>query len=183
MEKSQMGLNVTLIMVMSVNGIVAQEEVQNSFEWNSSEDREQFLQRIHQIGSVIMGSNTYRSIGSKPYPGIEFFVLTSHPERFAAREKVTFVQGDVREICSQIHSRGINQIALLGGSKTNTQFFNHHLINEIVLTIEPLIMQTGMQIIDQPLQNIPLLLQDVEQLNSNGTLLLHFLVNNRSTRD
>ncbi len=161
---------------MSVNGIVAQKTVQNSFEWNSSEDREQFLDKIHKIGSVIMGSNTYRSIGGNPYPGVEFFVLSGHPEQFPAKDKVSFVSGDVKEICSQIKARGIEQIALLGGPGTNAQFMEEELIDDIYLTVEPMIMKTGMQIVDNPKKNFSLTLDSVEKLNSEGTLLLHYLV-------
>jgi dihydrofolate reductase len=167
---------VTMIMVMSASGIVAQKEIQNSFEWNSPEDREQFLKRIHEIGAVIMGSNTYRSIGGNPYQEIEFFVMTRHPERFPAKKAVRFVQGEVKEICKQVANRGIKQIALLGGPKTNTQFINHGLVDDIYLTIEPLIMQNGMHIVDQLSDSVPLTLESTETLNSNGTILLHYLV-------
>ncbi len=43
------GLTITLIMVMSANGVVAQKSVENSFEWNSAADRKQFLERINHI--------------------------------------------------------------------------------------------------------------------------------------
>ncbi len=172
-----MNPKVTMIMVMSVNGIVAQREIQNSFEWNSTEDRKQFLKRIQDVGTVIMGANTYRSIGGDPYEGIEFYVLTHHPEKLPDNDRVNFVSGDVRDIYLQLEDKGLRQVALLGGSKTNTQFIEHRLVDDIYLTIEPLMMPEGMHIIDNPVRNISLSLDSVETLNQSGTLLLHYLVN------
>ena len=170
-----MGTRITMIMVMSANGVVAQKQIQNSFEWNSREDREQFLERIRSIGAAIMGANTFRSIGGNPYEGIEFFVLTSHPDKFPKHDRVTFIQGDVRDIYLQLEDKGIKKIALLGGPKTNTQFIEHKLVHDIYLTVEPLVMPEGMHIFDNPSLKMSLVLESVKTLNKSGTILLHYL--------
>lgn len=167
---------VTLIMVMSANGVVAQKPVQNSFEWNSPEDREQFLKKIKEIGTVLMGSNTYRSIGGKPYAGIDFFVMTHRPQQFATHDRVTYVQGSVEQVLRSMRQSGVTQVALLGGPHTNAQCFESQLVDEIYLTLEPLMMPEGMHIASDLSRQINLELESIQTLNSAKTLLLHYRV-------
>jgi dihydrofolate reductase len=167
---------VSLIMVMSANGVVAQKAVQNSFEWNSVEDREQFLKKIHEIGAVLMGSNTYRAIGGKPYAGIDFFVLSRRPEQFVSHNRVTFVQGSVEQVLRELGQSGVKRIALLGGPHTNAQCFENQLVDDIYLTMEPLMMPEGMHIASDLSHRVNLVLESVQSLNEAKTLLLHYRV-------
>ena len=167
---------VSLLMVVSTNGIAAQKEIQNSFEWNSPEDREQFLAKINSVGTVLMGSNTYRSIGQKPYPGINFYVMTRQPERYTAHEQVRFVQGDVGQILQEMALAGIEHVALLGGPKISTQCFANQLVDDIYLTIEPLMMPSGMHIVADLPKPVKVQLESVRPLNQRNTLLLHYRV-------
>lgn len=169
-------IRITLIMVMSANGTIAQQEVENSFEWNSPEDRQQFLDRIRSIGTVIMGKNTYKSIGQRPYEGLDFYVLTSQKEQFESHERVIFLEPDPIKVCETLASRGIKKAALLGGSKTNSLFFRERLVDEIYLTIEPVLMPTGMHLVETLTDPIRLKLDEVKTLANGHTLLLHYLV-------
>jgi dihydrofolate reductase len=167
---------VSLLMVMSVNGVVAQREVQNSFEWTSNEDRHQFLKKTREIGTALMGSNTYRSIGEKPYEGIQFHVMTHHPDNFAPHPRVTFHQGPVSGVLKGLAASGVKHVALLGGPKINAQCLDNQLVDEIYLTIEPLMMPEGMHLASDIGKRIALKLESLETLNETKTLLLNYQV-------
>ena len=169
-------LSVILLMVMSANGVVAQKRIENSFEWNSEADRVQFLEKINDIGTAIMGSNTYRSIGSKPYPGIDVYVLTNHPEQFRPHDRVTFVSGDITDIYEQWRCENLGKIALLGGPSTNRLFLEKGLVDEIYLTIEPTLLPEGLHLAENLGLQIDLKLKTLEVLNEEKTLLLHYSV-------
>lgn len=173
-------LKITLIMVASTNGVVAQKKVENSFEWNSSEDRQQFMQKIREIGTVLMGSNTFKSIGSKPYPDIDFFVLTHRPDQFLSFPRVRYVSGDIEEICTRMRKQGVRHLALLGGPETNAPFFEKALVDEIFLTIEPILMPTGMPMVSHISAPINLRLNSIDTLANGETLLAHYLVKKES---
>ncbi|MBU2513301.1 dihydrofolate reductase family protein [bacterium] len=176
MVQNSGSLTVTLIMVMSVNGVVARNSIENSFEWNSEEDRIQFMQRIREIGTVFMGANTYRSLGSKPYEGIDFYVLTHHPAAFPQHSRVIFLNDKVENIYENLRKSGLKRIALLGGPQTNKLFFDQGLVDEIYLTIEPTFMPEGMHMIQNLNRRVPLQLDSMEVLNQQKTLLLHYFV-------
>ncbi len=161
---------------MSVNGVVAQGKIENSFEWNSEDDRIQFLKRIREIGTVFMGANTYRSLGSKPYEGIDFYVLTHDSASFSKQNRVSFVNEPVENIYAHWQEKGLKRVALLGGPQTNTLFFEKELVDEIYLTIEPTFMPEGLHMIENLGSRIPLKLESVKVLNEQKTLLLHYYV-------
>ncbi len=169
-------VTVVMIMVMSTNGIVAQKTIEDSFEWSSKEDRMQFLDKIRNIGTALMGANTYRSIGSQPYKGVDFYVLTRHPEQFEHHERVTFVEGDVEDIYKLWETRGLTRVALLGGPSTNRLFLDKELVNEIFLTIEPAIMPEGLHLVTGLDRQVNLKLLSLNTLNEQNTLLLHYSV-------
>lgn len=176
MSEENEPFKITLIMVSSVNGVVAQNKVENSFEWNSPEDRQQFMQRISNIGTVLMGSNTFKSIGSKPYPDIDFYVLTHQPDQFRTYPSVQYVNGDIEKICYRLKAKGVRHLALLGGPETNTPFFEKGLVDEIFLTIEPILMPGGMQMVSTITAPIDLRLNEISTLANGNTLLVHYLV-------
>lgn len=163
-------------MVMSVNGVVAQKKVQNSFEWTSEEDREQFLKKTRDIGTVIMGANTYRSIGSKPYEGVRFYVMTNNPHNFREHENVSYHQGSVKELLIQLARENVDRVALLGGPQINAQCFEQNLVDDIYLTIEPLLMPEGMHLATSFDDKVSLKLESLETLNETKTLLLKYQV-------
>ena len=167
---------VTLIMVMSANGKVARKTVHNSFEWNSNEDQRQFLKRIRGIGTALMGSNTYRSIDQTPYEGVTLYVLSHHPDRLREHPAVHLVQGRVIDICRDIRDQGISHLALLGGPDVNAQFFNYDLVDEIFLTVEPLLLDGGLNLVGELEESVSLALNEVSLLGNGSSVLFHYVV-------
>ncbi|NQU66180.1 MAG: dihydrofolate reductase family protein [SAR324 cluster bacterium] len=169
-------LKATLIMVMSANGMVSQDRDQNSFEWNSPEDREQLLERIQSIGTVLMGANTFRIIEDNLYEGVNFFVLTHHPSKFKSQKQVTFIQGDAIDVCQQLQKKAVNHIALLGGTETNSRFLDAEKVDEIFLTLEPLLLAGEFSLANRLSVTRQLHLLNVSRLRNQQTLLLHYRV-------
>jgi len=163
-------------MVMSADGIVAERAVQNSFEWSSSGDKKQFISRIQEIGTVLMGSNTYRSIGQSPYEGVKHLVLTHHPQQFDKYQNLEFLQGSVSDICKYLQKNNIKHLALLGGPNVNSQFFEEKCVNEVFLTIEPLILGKGMNMVEYIPEPVHLELEKMTMLENNNSSLFHYKV-------
>ena len=167
-------LKVTLIMVMTVNGKVGQNKFQDSFEWNSKEDQRQFLARIKDIGVTVMGSNTFQTVNQHPPGGVHTIVLTSDSAKFKKQPKVEFMSGNVVDIYETLQKRGIKHVALLGGPTVNSHFFNNQLIDEIYLTIEPVLLLTGINLINDLDHNIRLHLEKMVRIDNSDTILLHY---------
>lgn len=161
---------------MSADGVIAKSANQNAFEWTSPEDKRHFLDLSKKIGAVLMGGSTFRASGRTNYPGRKGFVLTNHPQNYQIGENMFFVNGTAQEVIKQIAAQGIKQVALIGGAKTNQLFLQSGLVDEIYLTIEPLIFGQGLHLSDLQDLQIKLELQQYSKLNQTGTVLLHYLV-------
>jgi len=168
-------MEVILLMVQSVDGKIAKNSKHNSISWSSKEDTKHFVKLTKEIGTIIMGSNTFESYGQKVLPGRRNIIMTSHPERYEKKEGVEFFSGTATKLVQDLAEEGVDRVILAGGTSINTAFLEARLINEIYLTIEPIIFGDGMALFNKEMDNINLKLLSTSKLNQN-TLLLHYKV-------
>ncbi len=146
-------MKIILAMVLSLDGKSTKADLSPNL-WASVEDQGFFHDLKKKIGVIIVGRKTYEAAGKPHGDGIRRIVMS--------RETGFTLPTDVDEAL------------LVGGSELNAEFFRRKLINEIYLTIEPKIFGTGLPLA----QGIPLEVQleliNVQQLNPQGTLLLHY---------
>ena len=99
------------------------------------------------IDAIVMGKNTFETVCGFdidwPY-AVPVFVISNNlqtiPEKF--KDKAELVKGDLNEIVQQIHAKG-HQNLYIDGGKTIQSFLNKNLINEIIVTIIPVILGGG----------------------------------------
>lgn len=166
-----------LLMAMTADGFIAKDENQTSMEWTSGADKKIFVEETKKHGVVIIGRKTFNTIG-RPLPGRLTVVMTSNPELYKEKQKegsLEFVQGSPAEILQMLEKKGYKSAVLGGGAKTNAQFLKENLVDEILLTVEPVLFGNGVRVIEGiPLEtNLELL--DIKKITEN-TLQLHYLV-------
>ena len=61
---------------------------------------------------------------------------------------------------------------LVGGGETNTLFMRFSLVNEIHLTLEPVVFGNGKNLVAEDDLEMKFKLKSIEKLNSRGTLHL-----------
>lgn len=172
-------MKVIMIMVSTADGNIAEDEHEQVFNWTSDEDSKHFIAKTKEIGVMLMGGSTFKAAGRKNYPGRTGFVLTNHPENYEFGENMHTVSGEPAEVLEQIAALGFAEVALTGGAKTNAQFLNAGLVDEIYLTIEPTLHGAGFRLAEGLEEDVQLKLIKSEQLNDHGTLLLHYQVINK----
>lgn len=174
-------MKVTLVMVMSLDGRITKGKSSGTSGWASVEDQAVFRRLIDESDAVVMGSATYEA--ARPYinptaakPRI---ILTTSTEKFsddAMTEGLVFTAASPREIVDQLSSQGHKRLLLAGGAETNARFLNDNVVDDIYVTIEPLLFGEGTAF-TAPLQTEQHLeLLETEKLNARGTLLLHYQI-------
>jgi len=168
-------------MVNSINGKITFDNDPNIYKWTSSEDSQMFFNMVKKADMVIMGSLTYQSIRSKINPSIGPFrlVITHHPKKYINNyipDRLEFTANTPPQIINKYKSKYKN-ILLLGGGEINSLFLKSKLVDELYLTIEPLLFGSGKNLIAKSDLKINCNLLKIKKLNKKGTLLLIYKLN------
>ncbi len=133
-----------LYMATTVNGFIARENYDSN--WTSSEDLKKFSELSKKCGNVIFGRATYEILkkeGNFPLPGRLNIILTRNPDLVEEHDNVIISNKKPHEILELIKGHGMDTAFLAGGSKINASFIKEDLIDEIYITIEPLVFGRG----------------------------------------
>lgn len=168
---------VSLVMVSSIDGVIA--EGPNEFiNWSSKEDKLHFAKVTKEIGCVIMGSNTFDTLG-RPLKDRTNIIITSRTREYEDKYKdvkdLYFLNmKNAKDILEFARNLGFERVVLGGGSNINTQFAKERLIDYVYLTIEPHISGKGINIFSDKL-DLNLEFVKHEMLN-HSTILLEYKV-------
>ena len=167
---------VTLMMVMTADGFIAKNANQTSTDWTSSADKEIFIQRTKEAGVIIMGLTTYKTIG-RPLPGRLNLIMTREPGiEESIPDKLEYTNTPPSQLLKELEERGFKEVILGGGTTINSLFLNAGLVDEIQITIEPLLFGGGLTLFKDLDLNQKLELIEMKDLGTNVVNLRYRLV-------
>ncbi|OGL69084.1 hypothetical protein A3H10_04740 [Candidatus Uhrbacteria bacterium RIFCSPLOWO2_12_FULL_46_10] len=147
----------------------------HSTDWTSSEDKDFLHGLLDKSDVIVVGNNTYK-VAQKPLAKRNCVVFT-HSVRTTARQHDNLLfcnpSGvDIRTILSPYKT-----VAVLGGTQTYTYFLENDLLNELYLTIEPLVFGRGLNIFESmTAKEVKFHLFSVKKLNRKGSILLYYRI-------
>ncbi len=158
-KENATGSRVTLHVVSSLDGFIARSD--NSVSWldvdgsvyeaGVSISEEEAASFVKTIDCYVLGSRTYQhalELGW-PYGDIPTVVVTSR-QWPPARPSVEFYSGDLKTLVDQLAPRFRN-IWLVGGAMLCQRFLSLGLVDEIRLTIAPVLLGDGLRLFSGPL--------------------------------
>jgi dihydrofolate reductase len=173
-------MRVYLIAAQSLDGFITQHDKPGS-GFTSDADKEHFSRILADFDCQIMGSTTYRVAREKILPrrGLPRLrlVLTRDPAAYAGDAvpgALEFTNEPVASLVEKQRARGCRSCAVLGGSQLYSAFLSANLVDEIWLTVEPLLFGSGTRLLARP-GDYQLKLLSSEKLAAD-TLLLKYLV-------
>jgi dihydrofolate reductase len=98
------------------------------------------------IDSLVMGRGTYEvaaSVETWPYLGKRVVVLSNTLTSIC--EHAELASGDIHAVVAKLHADGIKHIYVDGG-KTISQFLNAGLVDDMTLTIVPVVLGSGIRL-------------------------------------
>lgn len=140
-------------------------------DWTSKEDSRFFKKSLERFDAVVVGRNTYLS-AAKSLRKRNTFVLTSRPRTIIRKGTVNFVNPTRVNLKKVL--QGYKNVAVLGGGAVYRFMLEGKLLDEIFVTIEPLIFGRGKEMFVGGNRITQLHLLSVKRLNRAGTLLLHY---------
>lgn len=162
-------MKISIIAAISADGFIAKEKNEPSTNWTSHEDKEHFVKLTKEIGTIVMGLNTFKTIG-KPLPDRRNIILTNE----TISDVETF-NGSPAELIKKLENEGTMEIAICGGQYVYNSFLQTGLVNKIYLTIEPIIFGQGLNLFSD---NFIGKLELIKTENKNGTIFNEYKIIN-----
>jgi dihydrofolate reductase len=139
----------------TIDGFIADND--DNIDWllqfgfdNFQDDYDRFMA---EVGAIVMGSTTYEYIlgeNDQPwaYGATPVWVLTSRQLPTVPGGNVRFFQGDVTELHRQVlAAAGGKNVWVVGGGNVAAQFADAGLLDELLLTIVPIVLGSGKQLL------------------------------------
>ncbi len=159
---------VILQIAQSLDGFIAERN--GSTEWLTkldSTEAESAYQRFYgSIDTVIMGRKTYQRAlklaGSYPYSDKKGYVFST--SLHDTDDPTTVVAGNVVQFVESLKAEKGDDIWLVGGADIFTTLLQAGLIDEIIVTIAPVLLGDGISLVSHDLPDVGLKLQNGRQL-------------------
>jgi dihydrofolate reductase len=160
------------IAAVTIDGKIALDAGHFS-DWTSPEDKDFLHQMLDRSDVVVVGNNTYKT-ATEPLSKRNCIVFTASVLTSEHKsDKLTYCNPASSD-CLAIMNR-YQTIAVLGGTKTYTWFLENNLLDELYLTIEPVIFGRGLNLFESSKNiNAQFHLESTKRLNKKGSLLLHY---------
>lgn len=145
---------VTLHMVSSIDGFIAKKD--NSISWLENTETyeagvsispEEVAAFLKTIDCYVMGSKTYEHALELGWPyGDTPVVVVTTRKLPSARKSVEFYSGDLTTLINVTLAPRYRQIWLVGGAMLSQRFLELGLVNEMKLTIAPVLLGEGLSL-------------------------------------
>lgn len=161
------------IAAVTIDGKIALDAGHFS-DWTSLEDKDFLHEMLDKSDVVVVGNNTYKTaIG--PLSKRNCIVFT-------ASVRTSEHKSDMLTYCNPASSDCIpllekyRTVAVLGGTQTYTYFLENDLLDELYITVEPVVFGRGLNLFESTKDVLAKFrLESKKSLNEKGTLLLHYL--------
>ena len=164
-------MKVSLIAALTADGLIGRT-ADHLADWTGPEDKKLFVRVTKEAGAMVFGSKTFATFG-RALPGRRNIVLTSKPKQITATDVETTAETP-QALVQRLAKEGVNGLAVCGGASIYTQFMQARVVDEIYLTISPVLFGTGVPLFTADL-DVRLSLLEAKNLNAH-TILLHYAV-------
>lgn len=176
-------MKLILYMAVTANGFVATEE--GATDWVSQEDWERFRKISKETGVVIIGRTTYEAMIEEktfPLPDCLNVVMTREAPTNGAMKNVVFTDKSPEEVLEDLAKEGFDSALLAGGGELNGSFMADGLVDEVYLTLEPVVFGEGVKLFGSGFFRRELDLLGVEKV-SDSEVQLHYRVKRPTLED
>ncbi|MDO8591259.1 MAG: dihydrofolate reductase [bacterium] len=142
-------------------------------DWTSKEDQRFFYRSLAKVGAVVVGRNTYKAAAARLRQR-NTFLFSNRIAATRRRGTVTFI--NPARVNLGVMFANYKTVAILGGGRVYQTMLEKNLLDEIYITIEPLVFGRGKEMFVGAVRTTQLRLLSARRLNRSGTLLLHYKV-------
>jgi dihydrofolate reductase len=164
-------MRVFLIAAVTADGFIGRSSGHNA-DWTGKVDKQLFVRLTKEAGVIVMGARTLATIG-RALPGRRNIVYTSRPEGITV-EGIETTSEPPAALIKRLEAEGHNAVAIIGGATIYDLFMRAGLVNEIYLTIVPILFGQGLSLFTGQLTT-QLNRKELTQLE-DGAVLVHYTI-------
>jgi len=152
-------------MAISIDGLITRGNSDSN--WVSDTDWDQFHSFIKSSDCIIMGRKTMEEFGNDfPIKGPFNIVLSNNEGLQKNDDNVSIISGTPEQVIKLAKSKNLKSLLLIGGSDVNSQFIKANLVDEIVLSIHPLVIGNGLSIFGEAALDVKLELIETKNIKN-----------------
>ncbi len=167
-----MAIKTILLMAQTLDGKIAKDS-DHFPDWTGKADKRLFVDITKAAGALIMGSRTFDTIG-KPLPGRKNIVMTRDPQRISTWDNLIYTNLAPQALLAKLESEGFREVVLAGGTRINSIFMRAGLIDELIVTVTPMIFGSGIGLFEEGIE-VDLVLKEFRPLDQ-ARVCLHYRV-------
>jgi dihydrofolate reductase len=142
-----------------------------------------YLDILRDYDTVLMGKNTYEwgyQFGIQPgqpsptYGHMMQYVFSESMELYE-HEQLRVIRDDPAEFVRKLKAQDGKAIYLCGGGQLAGYLLSHHLVDELILKVNPVVFGRGIPVFGDLVDGFSLSLLDTKVYN-NGVLYLHYAI-------
>lgn len=141
-------VKIILIAALSADGFIGKNPSEPSTSWTSKGDKKHFVETTKKCGAIIMGAKTFETIG-RALPGRRNIVYSAKQINVYGIETTSLPP---QELIEKLSQEGVTEVAICGGTTIYTMFIKAGLIDEIYLTIEPVVFGSGLPLFKEKIE-------------------------------
>jgi dihydrofolate reductase len=154
-----------LFIASSLDGYIARSS--GAVDWLFTDQDYGYTNFLASIDTVLIGRKTYDQLltfGEYPYVGKKSFVFSRQSN--AGNENVDFINRELIGFIESLKMTNGKNIWLVGGAEIIQLCLQQDLIDEFIISIQPIILGEGMELFRSPLSMKKLKLQCSETFNT-----------------
>lgn len=136
-----------------------------------------YMDFYNSIDTTIMGNTTYKIVQGfdMPFPyGDKTNYVFSRKSNLRHDENVEFVKEDIASFVRKVKGKKGKNIWIVGGGQINQILFNYNLIDEMIITIMPIMLGHGVKLFNGIVKEKKLKLASSKKYK-NGVLQLKYI--------
>jgi dihydrofolate reductase len=157
---------------ISLDGYI--EGPNGEYDWIVMDKDFDFAGHMKRFDSFFFGRNSYEKLlqsGTASFPGITNYVFSNSLDKLD--KDFILLKGDTKQLVANIKKQPGKDIAVYGGAKLLSSLLDLNLVDELHMTIMPVVLGQGKAMVDILQQRVYLTLIQTQAFSSGALHLIY----------
>lgn len=156
-------MTVVLFIAASLDGYIAGPD--DDMSWLFTDADFGFSDFYSDVDTLIMGRGTYEVVRSYidwPYPGKRVIVVSRSADNEVDTPLTELYSDDLNDLRSRLEGEGAQKVWLVGGGELVASFLHKQLLDEISVSMHPILLGSGVPLFPGGFPRTMLMLKDMQ---------------------